>query len=135
MHRVHDHAGQPRSIDQALIEVEVPAAVLLREQSALQTVGEPRHGAVQRLQLLVEERAQALELVRVAELFGADDLVIGAGEDLVAEGLWVIEDREIGAPGLRPADALRRLGFAIETIGRASSRSSRVSSVMASWSA
>src|SRR6188474_483900 len=103
MHRVDDNARKPRSIDHAFVEIEVPAAVLLRQQPALQPVGEPRHGAVQRLQLLVEEGAQALELVGVAKLLGTDDLVIGAGEYLVAEGLWVLENREVGAPRLRTA--------------------------------
>ena len=48
MHRIDDDAGKPRRVDHAFVEVEVPAAVLLREQPALKPVGEPRHGAVQR---------------------------------------------------------------------------------------
>ncbi len=42
-------------------------------------------------ELLVEKGAQAVELVGVAQLIGIDDLVIGAGENLVPEGLRVIE--------------------------------------------
>ena len=101
------------------VEVEVPAAVLLREQAPLQAVGEPRHGAMQRLELLVEKGAQALELVSVAELLGADDLVIGAGEHLVAEGLRVIEHREVGTPGLGPPLRVGHVRLAVETVGRA----------------
>src|SRR6185436_11900986 len=78
-----------------------------------------RHGAVQRLQLLVEEGAQALELVGVAKLLGADDLVIGAGEYFVAEGLGVLENREVGAPRLRTAHSLWHVRLAVEAIGSA----------------
>ena len=119
MHRVDDDAGEACRIDHALVEIEVPAAVLLGEQTALQAIGEPRHGAVQRLQLLVEKGAQAVELVGIAELLGVDDLVIGAGEHLVAEGLGVIEHREVGAPRLGAARAFGRVGIAVETIGAA----------------
>ncbi len=119
MHGVDDDAGEPRGVDHAFLKVEVPAAVLLGEKPPLKPVGEPRHGAVQGLQLLVEKGAQAVELVGVAQLLGVDDLVIGAGEDLVAEGLGILEHREIGAPGLRPARQLRGIGIAVEPLGRA----------------
>ena len=119
MHRVDDDAGKPRSVERAFLEVEIPAAVLLREQPPLQPVGEPRHRAVQRLELLVEKGAQAIELVGVAQLLGVDDLVIGAGEHLVAEGFRIIEHREIGTPGLRAAWQICGFGVAVEPVGRA----------------
>ena len=74
-----------------------------------------RDGAVKRDELLVEKGAQALKLVRLAQLLGIDDLVIGAGEYLVAEGLGVIEHREIRPPGLRPARLLGLVG-AVEKV-------------------
>ena len=119
MHRVDDHAGEAGGVDLALVEIEVPAAVLLREQLPLQAVGEPRHGAVKRLQLLVEKGAQTVELVGVAQILGADDLVIGLGENLVAEGLGVIEHRQVGAPRLGPARAFGRIDVAVEAVGAA----------------
>ena len=79
----------------------------------------PRHGAVQRLQLLVEERPQAIELFSVAKLLRADNLVISAGEHLVAEGFGVIEHRLVGAPWLRPAQAFGHVGVAVEAISGA----------------
>ncbi len=74
---------------------------------------------MQRLQLLVEKGAQAVELVLVAQILGGDDLVIGAGEDLVAEGLRVIEDGGVGPPRLGAARQIGRFGVAVELIGGA----------------
>ena len=56
MHRIDDDAGKPRRIEHAFLEVEIPAAILLREQPALQPVGESRHRAVQRLRAACRER-------------------------------------------------------------------------------
>ena len=85
LQRIGDDAGQPRGVEQALLEVELPAAVLLRHQPALQLVGEPRDGAREALELLVEQGAELVELVGRAELGGLDDLVELLGEDLVVE--------------------------------------------------
>src|SRR5262245_3842588 len=110
VHRIDDDAGKPRRIDHALVEIEVPAAILLGEKPALKPVGESGDGAMKRDELLVEKSAQAIELVRLAQLLGIDDLVVGAGEHLVAEGLGVIENREIWPPRLRPARLLGLVG-------------------------
>ena len=75
MHRIDDDARQPRRIEQALFEVELPGAVLLRHQPALQPVGEPRHHALQVRELLVEIAAQPVELLRLAQILGVDGLV------------------------------------------------------------
>ena len=80
MQRIDDDARQPRRIEQAFLEVEFPGAVLLRQQQPLQPVGEPRHHALQMRKLLVEIAAQALELFRLAQILGADDLVELGGE-------------------------------------------------------
>src|SRR5262245_31689327 len=73
VHRIDNNAGKPRRIDHALVEIEVPAAILLGEKPALKPVGESRDGAMKRDELLVEKGAQAIELVRLAQLFGIDD--------------------------------------------------------------
>ena len=72
---VGHHARQPRRIQDALFEVEVPGAVLLRHQAPLKAVGEAGDDALQMRELLVEIGAQALQLVMVAEVFGRDDLI------------------------------------------------------------
>ena len=73
--RIDDDARQPRRVEQALLEVELPGAVLLRHQAALQPVGEPRHDALQVRELLVEIAAQAVELLRLAQFLGRHRLV------------------------------------------------------------
>src|SRR6266404_2777617 len=45
--RIDDDARQPRRVEQAFFEVEVPDAVLLRHQAALQPVGETGDDALQ----------------------------------------------------------------------------------------
>ena len=117
MRGIDDDSGKACGVDHAFVEIEVPAAVLLGEQPALQAIVKPRHGAVQRQQLLVEEGAQALELVGVAQLLGIDHLVIGAGEDLVAEGLGVIEHGGVGPPRLGTPGHVARVGLPVETVG------------------
>ena len=82
-HRVGDDARQPAGVEGALLEVELPGPALLRLQPALQPVGEPRHRALQRLELLVEIGAQPLELDRVGEVLGGDLLVEPGHVDLV----------------------------------------------------
>ena len=75
MHRIDDDARQPRRIEQAFLQVELPGAVLLRHQAALQAVGQPRHHALQMRELLVEIAAQAIELFRLAQILGRHRLV------------------------------------------------------------
>ena len=70
--RVDDDARQPRRVEHALLEVELPGAVLLRQQPALQAVGEAADDALQMGELLVEIGAQPRQLVGVAELLGVD---------------------------------------------------------------
>src|SRR5581483_1289333 len=72
---IDHHARQPRRIQDAFLEVELPGAVLLRHQPPLQPVGEPRHNALQMCELLVEIGAQPLQFVVIAQVLGRDDLV------------------------------------------------------------
>ncbi len=81
--RVDDDALQPRRIENAFLKVEFPRAVLLRQQTALQPVGEPADDGGEVLQLLVEIGTQPLELFRLAERFGGDGLVEFMGEGLI----------------------------------------------------
>ncbi len=77
---VDDHARQPCRIEHAFLLIEIPRPVLLRHQPALQPIGEARHRALQRCQLLVEKAAQPRQLVRVAEILRLDHLVEAVGE-------------------------------------------------------
>ena len=117
MHRIDDDAGEPRRVERALLEVEVPGPVLLRHQLALQPVGEARHRALQVAQLLVEEGPQPLQLVGRGEALGRDLLVVGAVENLVAEGLRVIEHVEVGPPRLARVGHLLAVGIGVELVG------------------
>ena len=104
---IGDDARQPRRIQNALFEIELPGAVLLRHQAALQPVGEPRHDALQMRELLVEVGAQPLQLVMVAEIFGGDHLV-----ELRRKGVIFRPARLVGAAGIRPRRLARRLVIA-----------------------
>ncbi len=64
--RIDDDAGQPGGIQDAFFQVELPGAGLLRQQAALQPVGELGDDGVQMLQLLVELLAQPAQFLRVA---------------------------------------------------------------------
>src|SRR5690606_1778690 len=67
----------------AFLEVEMPGARLLRHQAALQAVGQLADDRLQVAELLIEMMAQPRELLGVAQIVGADDLVELLGECLV----------------------------------------------------
>ena len=117
MQRIDDDAGEPRHVERALLEIEVPRAVLLRQQLALQPVGEARHRALQVAQLLVEEGPQALQLVGRGQALGVDLLVVRPAENLVAEGLGVIEHVVVGPPRLARVGHLLAVGIGVELVG------------------
>ena len=89
------HAGQACGVEQAFLEVEFPAAILLCHQPALQLVGKPRHGAGEVLELLVEQRPQLIEFFGRAEVRRPHHLVELLSEDLVVED--VLELFGVGA--------------------------------------
>ena len=97
MQGIDDDARQARGIEHAFLEIEIPGAVLLRHQPALQAVGEPRHHALQIGELLVEIVAQPRQLLGVAEILGVDLLVELVGVDAVE-----ILVRQRGEGQLRP---------------------------------
>jgi len=47
MKRVDHHARQPRGIEDAFLQIELPRAILLGHQAPLQPVGQPRHHALE----------------------------------------------------------------------------------------
>src|SRR3546814_16376216 len=67
VHRVDDDAGEPRGVQQALLQVELPRTLLLRHQTALKQVGEARDDALEMCQLLVEVLALPRQFLRIAE--------------------------------------------------------------------
>ncbi len=75
MQRIDDDARQARRVEQALFQVEVPGAILLRHQAALQPVGKASDDALQVGELLVEIAAQAIKLLGLAQLLGRNGLV------------------------------------------------------------
>ncbi len=97
------HARQPRRIEDAFFEIELPGAVLLRHQAALQPVRQPRDDALQMRELLVEVAAQPLQLVMVAEVFGGDHLV-----ELRREGMIFRPARLVLAVRIGPRRLARR---------------------------
>ena len=70
----HD-PGQARGVEQALVEIELPGPGLLRQQAALQAVGQAADHALEAAELLVELAAQPGELERAAQLARLDHLV------------------------------------------------------------
>ena len=56
LHRVDDDARQARGVEHAFFEIELPGAVLLRHQPALQPVGEARDDALQILRAACRDR-------------------------------------------------------------------------------
>ncbi len=83
MHGIDHHAHQFRRVENAFFKVEVPGAVLLRHEAALQAVGEARHHTLQIGQLLVEIGAQPRQLLRIAQVIGLDHFIEAVAVDLV----------------------------------------------------
>ena len=64
---IDDDPREPRGVEQPFFLVELPAAVLLRHQPALQPVGELGDDALELDELLVEIGAQPGQLLLVAQ--------------------------------------------------------------------
>ena len=109
MHRIDDDARQPRRIEHALFEVELPGAVLLRHQAALQAVGETGDHALQIRQLLVEIAAQTIELFRLAQILGLDLLVEFIDEGAVFRTAMLVVTAA-RTPGLRRGLGIAHIG-------------------------
>ena len=96
------HARQPRGVEDALFEIEIPGTVLLCHQAALEPVGKSSDHALQIGELLVEIGAQARQLLVVAKLVGAGRFVEGGGEDLVVYLLGEVFEGVLASLGLAP---------------------------------
>ena len=101
LERIDDDARQPRRIELPFLEVELPGAVLLRQQTPLQAVRETADHALQVGELLVEIGAQPRQLVGVAQVLGVDDLVELLRERLVVRPTGLVGARCRRTPGLR----------------------------------
>src|SRR5579862_184621 len=84
MHRVDNDARQPRAVEHPLLEIEFPAAVLLREQEALKLVGKARNDALHARKLLVEKVAQPRQFVGIAQIGRGNGFVELRGKYLVS---------------------------------------------------
>lgn len=95
---VRDHPRETGGVEVAFFEIEFPGPDLLGEQPALEPVRELADDALQVRELLVEVRAQPVQLVRLAELRRVDDLVVVGAIRVV---LVAIEDvvARLGTPG------------------------------------
>ena len=109
--RVGEHSREPRWVEHAFVEIEVPAAPLLREQEALEFAGEPRDDRRQLSGLGIEGGAQFVERHDIGEIAGVSDLVMEGREDAV------IAVRVIGLVGTDPAQPLPLGGLLLRTVG------------------
>ena len=75
MQWIDDDPGQPRGIQHALLEIELPGATLLRHQPALQPVCQPRDHALEMGKLFVQITPQAVEFLGLAQILGRDGFV------------------------------------------------------------
>ena len=110
-----DDPREPGDIEQPFLLVEIPGPVLLRHQPPLEPVCELGDRALEMGQLLIEIGAQPPQLLLVAQIGRADDLVILAGEDPVIELRRQIGKRPVRSDGNHAlvaflADPLRALG-------------------------
>ena len=85
--RVDHDPRQAGGVEDALVEIERPGALLLRHQLALQPVGHAADHALEAQQRLVELGAQPAQLAGAAQLLDRDHLVELGGVDLVGQGL------------------------------------------------
>ena len=118
MHRIDDDAGQPRRIENALLQVEIPGTALLRHQAALQAVGQTRDHALQIGELFVEIAPEAIQFLRLAQILGGDSLV-----EFGREGAIVRPARLVIAELARTLRLTRRFGVAhVRVIGHVGGR-------------
>ena len=85
IHGIDDHLRQPGGIQHPFFQIELPGAVLLRHQPPLQPIGQLGGGVLQGDQLLIEQRPQADQLIGLAELLRAHDLVERFGVGVVVD--------------------------------------------------
>ena len=114
--RIGEDPRQPRRVQQPFLEIELPGAVLLGHEPALQPVGEPGHHALQAGQLLVEIVAQPRQLIAVAQLLRRDRFVELVGMDPIKIVIARAGKRQLRPPRLI---GVRRL-LAVGVVGGSS---------------
>src|SRR5258707_583808 len=100
MERIDYDAGESSRIEQSLLKVELPGAVLLRHQPALQTVRKPRDYALQVRELLVQIAAQPFELLWFAQVLGRNGLVVFCDEAAIVRPARLVLAMSARAPRL-----------------------------------
>src|SRR5260370_34968589 len=100
MERIDYDAGESSRIEQSLLKVELPGAVLLRHQPALQTVRKPRDYALQVRELLVQIAAQPFELLWFAQVLGRNGLVVFWDEAAIVRPARLVLAMSARAPRL-----------------------------------
>ena len=100
MQWVGDDARQPGGVEQPFVEVELPRPLLLGEEPALEAVGEPADDRLEILDLPVELRAKARQLLGVAQFDGLDDLVEPGGVCPVRRFAGVVAVESVRPPGM-----------------------------------
>src|SRR5260370_31691952 len=106
MERIDYDAGESSRIEQSLLKVELPGAVLLRHQPALQTVRKPRDYALQVRELLVQIAAQPFELLWFAQVLARNGLVVFCDEAAIVRPARLVLALPARAPRPRPRLAL-----------------------------
>ena len=91
-----NHTRQARRVNNAVFLIEIPAAVLLRHQLAMQPVGQPGHNALQSGQLTVEIGAQPVQLLCVAQLAGLNFFVKPFGKGAIICAIANVALRAVG---------------------------------------
>ena len=87
MGRIGDNARQPRDIQNAFFQIEIPGALLLRQQTPLEPIGEFGNNALQMGKLLVKLLAQPRQFIRIAKIIGGHHFIELRAEGVVARGI------------------------------------------------
>ena len=87
MGRIGDNARQPRDIQNAFFQIEIPGALLLREQAPLEPIGKFGNHALQMGKLLVKLLAQPRQFIRIAKIIGCHHFIELRAEGVVARGV------------------------------------------------
>ena len=106
MARTYDHPRKPCCIQHAFFLVEIPAAVLLRHQPALEPVGKPSDNALKPRQLAVEIGPQTVQFLGIAKISRLDHFVKSIAIGFVVKILGKIGPRPVRAHGHHPIIAL-----------------------------
>src|SRR5262249_10486610 len=112
-------------IEQSLLKVELPGAVLLRHQPALQTIREPRDHALQMRELLVQIATQPLELLWFAQLLGRNSFVVSRDEAAIVRSPRLVLTMPARTPRLGRGLRVTHLGVVRHLCGERLGRLSR----------